>query len=217
MISRFQFISNNTPTHSHLSSIKMALEYGTEWVQLRIKDQPYDEVEIQAIEARKICDLYKAKLIINDYPDIARKCHADGLHLGKTDMEISSARKIVGRRMIIGGTANSSEDIERLARHQIDYIGLGPMRFTYTKKNLSPTLGIEGYKNILNTLLEKGITIPIIAIGGINTGDIQPLIELGVHGIAVSSLITESDNPGETFESIFNQIKQGEPYAYHSE
>ena len=90
-------------------------------------------------------------------------------------MSPSDARKILGNGYIIGGTANTLDDIERLIKEGVDYIGLGPFRYTETKKNLSPILGIGGYKKILTACKEKGYTIPIVAIGGITKNDIPEI------------------------------------------
>ena len=87
-------------------------------------------------------------LVIDDYVDIAKELELDGVHLGKNDMNPIEARNILGGKPIIGVTANSYEDIECYSCVDIDYIGLGPYRFTTTKKNLSPILGIDKYKNI---------------------------------------------------------------------
>jgi thiamine-phosphate pyrophosphorylase len=115
---------------------------------------------------------------------------ADGIHLGLNDDSIDSAKNILGESKIFGGTANTYEDVMQRQREGCDYIGLGPMRFTPTKKKLSPILGLEGYTNICNKIKAGKIVIPpIFAIGGIQEDDIQKLIHIGIYGIAVSSLI----------------------------
>ena len=129
------------------------------------------------------------------------------LHLGKNDLPVSEARKIVGNSFIIGGTANTFEDIENLTEAGADYIGLGPFRFTETKKNLSPILGIDGYRSIMEKCRKKGITIPIVAIGGITAHDISSIMETGINGIALSGTILRSPNPVEETANILNIIK----------
>lgn len=201
-IDKLQFISNQTDDLSHLDSIRLALDAGCRWIQLRVKDQP-EEIVIQiATEAKQLCDQYDAKLIINDFADIARQVDAYGLHLGLNDMSITEARKITGSKIIIGGTANTLEDVQKRIEEGADYIGLGPYRFTDTKQNLSPILGLEGYRHILENLDMHAGQTPIIAIGGIKVDDVSGLAEIGIHGIAVSSLVIQSENSKELVSQI---------------
>lgn len=216
MIERLQFISQETETITHLQCIEAACKAGLRWVQLRVKGREPAEVLEMALAARAICDHYGAKLIINDRPEIAIEAGADGVHLGKLDMPVAEARKLVGD-MIIGATANTIEDMEAHAASGADYIGLGPYRFTSTKKNLSPTLGLEGYERILARCRECNIRLPVVAIGGIRVEDIAGLMQAGLHAIAVSSLIARSENQQEIVEKIERELeKNQQAYAYNS-
>lgn len=203
-VSWLHFISNKTPVMSHLQSIRLALEAGCRWVQLRVKDQTEAEVLDLACEARQLCDWYQAKLIINDFPNVAVAAGADGLHLGLADMPVQQARAIVGHKMVIGGTANTFEDILLRIQEGVDYVGLGPFRFTSTKQNLSPILGLEGYQRLTGQMRAAGRTVPVIAIGGILPDDVPALFAAGVHGVAMSSALIHADDP----ELVFNQIQQ---------
>jgi thiamine-phosphate pyrophosphorylase len=142
-----------------------------------------------------LCEKYKVYSIINDFPQLAKKVGADGVHLGKQDMSPAQARTLLGKDFIIGGTANTFEDVEALYEAGVDYIGLGPLRLTETKKNLSPVLGLDGYADILQSCQANSIRIPIIAIGGIVYEDLAALYDLGLHGVAVSSAIKGAKNP----------------------
>lgn len=151
--------------------------------------------------------------IINDEPELANEVCADGVHLGKNDMPIEEARRMLGNNMIIGGTANTFEDIQRLVAAGVSYIGLGPYRFTKTKDNLSPVLGIEGYRTILAKCKEEGINTPVIAIGGITLEDIPELMKTGIHGVAMCSSLrgryaVSETHPeeGETTEGYFELL-----------
>lgn len=201
---RLIYISQNTAQLSHLQSITRACEAGCKFIQLRIKNESVETVRQIAIEAQKICKAHQAMLFINDFVEIAKEIRADGIHVGKNDMPPSLVRKEVGSNMIIGGTANTFEDIQQLANSQVDYIGLGPFRFTVTKKNLSPVLGINGYESLMQQCKNAGITIPIYAIGGIQTTDVEVIMETGVYGIAVSSALTKNQDIKKTV-SEFNQ------------
>lgn len=190
-----QFISHFTEKYSYLDSIRMALEGGCQWVQLRMKDAADEDFLRLGPEVKKLCERYDATFIIDDHVDLIREAGADGVHLGKKDMPIAEARKILGSEYIIGGTANTFEDVKMHYDASADYIGCGPFRFTTTKKGLSPILGLEGYREITRQMREAGINIPIVAIGGITAEDIPEIMQTGVSGIALSGTVLRADDP----------------------
>lgn len=197
-----QFISHFTEQHTYLDSIRLALEGGIKWVQLRMKDATEDEIISVGTEVRKLCDQYGATFIIDDHVELVHKLKADGVHLGKNDMPIAEARNILGKDIIIGGTANTFEDIAAHYQATANYIGCGPFRFTTTKKGLSPTLGLEGYRSIMTKVKEAGINIPVVAIGGITAEDIPDIMQTGIAGIALSGAILRAENPIEEINRI---------------
>ena len=214
-IDKLQYISQASAKGSHLDAIENVLKAGGKWVQLRVKEQPQDVVLKLAIEARDLCMKYGAKLIINDYPEIALRSAAFGVHLGLEDMPVPEARLILGKDKCIGGTANTFEDIVRRADEGADYIGLGPFRFTATKKNLSPVLGINGYGRLLLRARKAGITIPVVAIGGIDITDVASLLKTGVHGVAVSALLSRGYDLQKQFSLLEQEIDlQSKQYVY---
>jgi len=204
MISNLHYISQP----SHTDNILAACDAGCKWIQLRIKNESPATVLPLAELAKKICDRYQASLIINDYPGIAVAVEAAGVHVGKLDMTVSAARAITGSNMIVGGTANTLEDILQHVQDGANYVGVGPFRFTTTKQNLSPILGLSGYQSILQSLKEKNIGIPVIAIGGILPEDIPALMETGIHGIAISGVITHATDKRAVVNQIHHQLKQ---------
>ncbi|MBO5886871.1 MAG: thiamine phosphate synthase [Bacteroidaceae bacterium] len=197
-----QFISHFTEQHTYLDSIRLALEGGIKWVQLRMKDATEDEIISVGTEVRRLCDQHSATFIIDDHVELVHKLKADGVHLGKNDMPIAEARNILGKDIIIGGTANTFEDIAAHYQATANYIGCGPFRFTTTKKGLSPTLGLEGYRNIMTKVKEAGINIPVVAIGGITAEDIPDIMQTGISGIALSGAILRAENPIEEINRI---------------
>ncbi len=205
-IARLQFITSPETKLSYQEQIRLFTLGGGNWVQLRMKDETPEEIEKEAIRCFSYCMDNGVKFILNDHVEIAARIGADGVHLGKNDMAPSKARQILGEQTIIGGTANTFEDIKRLVAEGVDYIGLGPFRFTSTKKNLSPILGLEGYEKIFAQCKEAGINIPIIAIGGLTEDDFKGLFDTGVHGVALSSNITESDQPGAKTLELLTEI-----------
>lgn len=204
MIDKLHYISQQPENGTHLTAISYALEAGSKWVQLRVKDQPADVILEYALEANLLCNQHGAKLIVNDYPEIALKAGAYGVHLGLGDMTVSRARDIVGNKMIIGGTANTIEHVEQRIAEGADYIGLGPYRFTTTKQKLSPILGWDGINAIMRKL--GSVHIPIIAIGGILPEDITAIMETGVHGVAVSGAITHAANRAKVVHQMYQWL-----------
>ncbi len=201
-IDKLHYISQQSLTFSHLDAIKEALQAGCKWIQLRIKDESEENLSDYALQAKMLCKSYQAKLIINDYADIALKLGADGLHLGEHDLPVHRARQLLGNSFIIGATANTFEQIVRHAQDGADYIGLGPYRFTLTKKNLSPVLGLEGYARIMEQVNAAKIHIPVIAIGGILPEDIPAILQTGIYGVALSGAITNAANGAVAVKSI---------------
>ena len=201
-----QYISHFTPQISYAEGIRMALEGGCRWIQLRMKDAHAEEIIARAEEVIPLCRRHGAKFLLDDHVELVRQLGADGVHLGKNDMPVDEARKILGPDIIIGGTANTIEDIIRLHKQGADYIGCGPFRFTTTKKNLSPILGLDGYKSIVLKMKELGIDLPIVAIGGITVEDIPAVMGTGVSGIALSGAILGAPDPVEMTARIIETI-----------
>ena len=205
---RLQFITHYTETYSYIDSVRIALEGGCRWIQLRMKEAEESLLEKTAITVQQMCKDYGATFIIDDHVLLTKKIKADGVHLGKNDMPIAEARKILGDSFIIGGTVNSFEDILfHLQEATPDYFGCGPFRFTSTKKNLAPILGFDGYKNIIQKMKEKNIHIPLVAIGGICKADMAELLQSGVNGIALSGSILHADDPIREMEEIVEILK----------
>ena len=200
-----QFITHETGSIGYVEGARMALEGGCKWIQLRMKDASDDEVRQAAAEIQPMCKEHEAVFLLDDRVELAKELHADGVHLGKNDMPIDEARRILGEEYIIGGTANTFEDIQRIAAQGADYIGCGPFRFTTTKKNLAPVLGREGYRDIIEKMRNDGRNIPMVAIGGITPDDIDEILATGVQGIAVSGTVLNADDPVAMMKSLLLQ------------
>ena len=202
-----QFITHYTDQYTYLDSVRIALEGGCRWIQLRMKDTPTEDILPIAKETLTLCRQYEATFIIDDHVELVKQIKADGVHLGKLDMPITEARSILGKNFIIGGTANTLEDIRMHYEAGADYIGCGPFRFTTTKKNLSPVLGLEGYREIVRKMKMEGIDLPIVAIGGIEKEDIPSLMGTGITGIALSGSILRAEHPKEEMKEIIKTVE----------
>ncbi|MCX6218824.1 thiamine phosphate synthase [Spirosoma sp.] len=185
---------------------ELACRAGADWIQLRLKNRSYADWKAVALETLAVCRQYKATLILNDNPLLAADIGANGVHLGQEDMPIPEARALLGDTFIIGGTANTLETILAHQRDGVNYVGLGPFRFTTTKEKLSPVLGLQGYEQILSALPRQPISLPIIAIGGITLADVPALLETGVYGVAVSSAITGASDPAAQTRLFLRQL-----------
>ncbi len=188
--SRLQLISDG-----NLSLLEHFLRGGGRWVQLRMKGASSEEIVARGREFSTLCRRYGALMLLNDTPELVAEAGADGVHLGKTDMAPAQARTLLGSGAIIGATANTLDDILALDPEAVDYIGLGPYRYTTTKKNLAPVLGLDGYREILSALRERGIELPVTAIGGLLPADVPGLLAAGVDAVAVSGGISTADDP----------------------
>lgn len=207
MIDRLHYISQQTPERDHVQDIEAALRAGCRWIQFRMKHAPERVVLQTAFLVRELCTAYQATLIINDFPRVALAVKADGVHLGLSDLPVNKARQLLGPHCIIGGTANTVEDVLLRVSEGANYIGLGPLRFTTTKEKLSPLLGMNGYRKILQRMRMLDITLPVIAIGGVLPEDISELLSAGVHGVAVSGAIAHALHPSQTVGEMYAALQ----------
>lgn len=207
---RLMFITHPTARYSEIEEIKQVLDGGCTWVQLRMKGT------LNLAAAKQAAALLAAypsrpRLCIDDDVSIALASGADAVHLGKNDLPVAEAWRQIGEKrkeegFLVGATANTLEDIRRAAAAGASYIGLGPYRYTETKKNLSPVLGAEGYRRLVREARQAGIDIPILAIGGILPADVPVLMETGVSGLAVSGAIAGAPDPAEATRRFLDEI-----------
>lgn len=201
-----QFITHSNTRYDYVEGARLAIEGGCRWIQLRMKDAKEVDFLLAAKQIGAMCKEYGATFILDDHVEWVGITGADGVHLGKNDMPVDEARNQLGANRIIGGTANTFEDVERLWRQGANYIGCGPYRFTTTKKNLSPVLGIDGYRHIISKMKAHDINLPVVAIGGILQPDIKDVMATGVSGIAVSGAILNAENPVEEMKRFIDSL-----------
>lgn len=172
------------------------IEGGASIIQLRAKEVSTREFLKAGVEVRKLCESKKIPFIVNDRVDIALALNSDGVHLGQDDMPVGTARDILGREKIIGLSVHSIEEARGAKKENPDYIGVGSIFFTRTKKNIS-LVGTELIRKI-----KEEINIPIVAIGGINGGNIVEVISAGADAAAVCSAVLSSDNVRAAVEKL---------------
>ncbi len=180
------------------ASVDAALQGGVTMLQLREKNLGKEELIKEALEIKDICIKHRVPLIINDNVDVCLQADADGVHLGQSDGSIVEARKILGKRKIIGATAHNVEEAVRACREGADYLGVGAAFGSKTKLDARP-IDVNEYQNIC-----AAVDIPVVAIGGINDQNIQKLDGSGISGVAVISGIFGKTNIRQAASDLFD-------------
>lgn len=200
-----QFITHHNARFSYPEGAVQALLGGCRWIQLRMKEASDEEFLEVGRQLVPLCRVHGARLTVDDRAHLVAPLGADGVHLGRDDMPPDEARRLLGPHALIGGTANTFADIERLCTLGVDYIGCGPFRFTATKQRLSPLLGIDGYRRLTARMRASGMHVPLVAIGGITLADIPALMAAGVDGIAVSGAVLGAEHPAEEMRRMVHE------------
>ena len=207
-IERFQLLTHDIEGYSHEQQVLDACMAGVRWVQLRSKKLSYEDLLNTAKEVKRMSVIFNVTFIVNDNAEIAKASDADGVHVGKNDMPIAEARKHLGDKFIIGTSCNTFNDIQDAEKNGADYTGLGPYRYTPTRKNLNPLLGLDGVRDVMKQYIIRGLKLPVIAIGGVRLKDVPYLMQTGVHGVAVSSAVHEADNRQAAVQDFLTQIRE---------
>ena len=207
-IEKFQLLTHDIDGYSHEQQALDACMAGVRWIQLRSKKLSYNDLVETAKEIKRMSVIFNVTLIVNDNVDVAKEVNADGVHVGKTDTSISEARKRLGEKFIIGTSSNTYNDIEDALKNGADYTGLGPYRYTATRKNLNPLLGLDGVRDVMKQYIIQGCKLPVVAIGGVRIKDVPYLLQTGVHGVAVSSAVHEAEDKKATIQEFLTQIRE---------
>jgi len=188
---------------STLDIVTAAVRGGVSCVQLREKDADTREFISEAVAVRQFIARRRIPLIINDRLDVALAIDADGVHLGQKDMPLSLARRLLPEHMIIGISAESLEDAIEAANDGADYIGVSPIFATPTKTDTSPPLGLETLRSI-----RTRVSVPLVAIGGVNAGNAEAVIRHGADGVAVISAIVAADDPEAAARNLTDIVRK---------
>ncbi len=183
-------------------SVELAVQGGVTVVQLREKECTSREMYEMARRVKEVTDAYEVPLIINDRIDIALAVQADGVHLGQSDVPVEVARNILGSDRIVGATANTVELAEAAWKSGADYLGVGDVFGTSTKADTRPVT-LEVLKEIRET-----VSIPVVAIGGVNAENIHLLKETGVDGVAVISAVLGQRDITAAAEGLLDKFQR---------
>ncbi len=208
--SQFGFYSVLTnPLKGYEYITRLLVDYRIAFAQLRIKDGSYDEILRTASMMREITSNSSTKLIINDYPEIAQKVGADGAHVGQEDSTVEEVRSKLGEESIIGLSTHSLSQCINSCSRKPDYIGVGPVYPTPTKKNPDPVIGIS----IMKEMLLKA-TVPAVAIGGIDLSNIREVLDAGAKNFCMVRQFTQSNNPEQVLKDIIKIYNEYYPDFY---
>ncbi len=198
-----QYITHHNESKGYVEGAMEALEGGAKWIQLRMKGASDEEIIRNGKLLREACDKVGATFIINDRVDLVKQLEADGVHIGRGDTSPREAREMLGSDYIIGGTANTCEDVDYLVSEGVDYIGLGPFRYTTTKDKLSELLGMDGYRRVVAHSLVQQYNVPIVAVGGIRVEDVSSIMDCMIMGVAISGeILNAQDSVAKTREIV---------------
>ena len=182
--------------------VESVLQNGATFLQIREKDLAQDAFEAEAERLKTLCTQHEVPFVVNDSVEIALQCDADGVHVGQSDIKGRDIRSIIGPDKILGISAGTVEEAIAAEIAGADYIGVGAIFSTSTKKN-ARSMTMEQLKEIVSS-----VSIPVVAIGGISTENILQLRGSGVDGVAVVSAIFAAENPGKATANLLKLAEQ---------
>lgn len=180
--------------------LRAALSGGVDIVQLREKELGRAEIERAAATFRRVCDTYSALFIVNDNPDLARACDADGVHVGQDDGSVAAARELLGPDAIIGLSTHSQEQIAASAEQPVDHISVGPIWETPTKAG-RPAVGLDLVRHAAAHAAH-----PFFGIGGIDAGNAEQVVAAGAERLCVVRAIRDAADPMAAAEGLRRSV-----------
>jgi thiamine-phosphate pyrophosphorylase len=202
-ISKFHYLTQDLPNRSHIEQTQIACEAGANWVQYRCLTKTDEDLIAEINRVAEICDEWGATLILTNHYHLLNQVDAQGVHIEDFEADFVTIRNHIGEDKTLGASATN---IKRLLATQgtevVDYCGYGPFGHTDTKPNNSPLLGYDGYRELQRQLIE----IPVIAVGGIQLTDVEPLLLTGVYGIAVSAAVNLAVDSGRALKEFYKKI-----------
>ena len=206
-IEKLQYITHDIPDLSHIEQVQLACEAVAKWIQYRCFSKNEEGLLNDISSVAEICDDWGTTLIVTNHIHLNGKADIQGFHIEDSKADFLALRKLVGDDITLGGSVNNVEDVIRLAEQGVDYVFLGPFSAVQTNMNSSPFLGIDGYLNSINLLRDSNISIPVLAAGGIKIYDVEPLMQTGIFGIAVSEAIYSADDFIQAYQDFYDLVK----------
>ncbi len=204
LISSLHFVTqNDNITLPPWEQARHACQNGARWISLRTQFLSYAEILPIARRTRAVCRSFQAKFIVNNNVHLAKELNADGVHLKRTDIPVDHARHILGDAKTIGCNANSFEEIVALKELGVDYVALGPTKFTHNEHS-EKIITTSRFLYIKKQCIDANIRIPIIARGGISPDDLDIFLHLGIDGISVSHNMAKEHNLNTASDFLFS-------------
>jgi len=187
---------------SHVELARLAAAGGADTIQLREKRPVTTQSLVEtAVAMRRVLEGTGIELVVDDRVDVALAAGAHAVHLGRDDLDVATARAILGAGALIGGTANSLAEALRVAATDVDYLGVGPVFGTRSKANPAPPLGLDGLRAIV-----EAVRKPVVAIGSITADRVRSILDVGAYGVAVLSAVVCEADPAEAARAFRGAI-----------
>lgn len=205
-IEKLHFITHDLPQSSHIEQVQVACEAGAKWIQYRCLSKADDELLADINLIAEICDDWGATLIVTNHIHLKGKADIQGFHIEDMDADLIALRKQIGEEFTLGGSANTIDQLIKLANDGADYAGFGPFNITSTKPNDYPLVKTDEYNNAVHILKSANIDLPVVAVGGVTLADVQALMATGIFGIAASSAINQAENMYEAYLDFYKAV-----------
>jgi thiamine-phosphate pyrophosphorylase len=192
---------------SHEEVAREAIAGGATVIQLRDKEASTKELVEIGRRLRRLTAERGVTFIVNDRVDVALAVDADGVHLGQEDMPAALARQLMGPAKVIGVSAGTVEEAKRAEKEGANYLGVGPVYATATKPDAGEPIGVEGLSEIL-----RAVSIPVVAIGGINEGNVEEVVATGADGVAVVSAVVGAQDIEAAARRLHRKIKEAKEW-----
>lgn len=205
-IEKLHFITHDIVQHTHIAQVQIACEAGAKWIQYRCLSKADDELLTDIHAIANICDDWGATLIVTNHIHLKGKADIQGFHIEAMDADFIALRKQIGEEFTLGGSANTVQNLIRLAKEGADYAGFGPFKATTTKPNNSPLVGVQGYAEAVQLLNAAHVDLPILAVGGVTLPAVNSLLATGIYGVAVSSAINQADDMYQAYKDFYQGV-----------
>lgn len=205
-IEKLHFITHDNARYSHVEQVQLACEAGAKWVQYRCVTKNDRELVQDMNAIAEICDDWGATLVVANHSHLKGEADIQGFHIENMAADFRAIRREIGSELTLGGSANTVENLIRLAREGADYAGFGPFNKSKTKPSEFPLLAISAYTVAIKQFEKEGIDLPILAVGGIKLKEAGELMATGIHGVAVSSALLEAPDFAEAYKELYQSV-----------
>ncbi len=205
-LGRLHVVTDTRPGRDPLRTVQAAIAAGAPVVQVRAKGWPDAELYELACRVADLCAAAGASCIVNDRPDVALAVAAAGAHVGRDDLPVAAARRVLGRSRVLGATARDAPTAREHETAGASYLGVGPAYATTTKQGLPTALGPAGVAAVA-----AAVGIPVVAVAAVTPERVAPLLEAGAYGVAVISAVSDAEDPAQATEALLRAIDAAVP------